>query len=390
MSILLIEKKENILQAAVINRNALYAYSSTMRSSCILEGQIYLGIVGRALKSISAVFVNLDNSNSGFLPLRPEQKVPASGTRVIVQVKRPPIGDKKALLSMEISLPSEHLVLLPFSTGIHISSRIQGIALREELYSLGHRLKCENSGIILRSSSIGKSIDDLDNTLQVLQEEWSKIQTTARRTSAPALLWDGDDPVTKLLSEESGRLERIITNSQEYIDADLPVPAQYCAQPFHLFNVEDKLNRSLRRSYRMKSGATLVIDPCEAMTVIDVNSALASGGQDIEKTAARVDKEAAWEIARLLRLRQIGGMVLIDFIDSASESVRDMLINEMKTALSEDPVKTTVHDFTQLGIMEITRHRKDIPYEALPDIPCPCCGGTGISFDSDVEVMNNV
>ena len=140
----------------------------------------------------------------------------------------------------------------------------------------------------------------------------------------------------------------------------------------------------------MKSGATLVIDPCEAMTVIDVNSALASGGQDIEKTAARVDKEATWEIARLLRLRQIGGMVLIDFIDSASESVRDMLINEMKTALSEDPVKTTVHDFTQLGIMEITRHRKDIPYEALPDIPCPCCGGTGISFDSDVEVMNNV
>lgn len=390
MSILLIDKTENGLQAAVINRNALYAYASAVRSSCISEGQIYLGVVGRALKSVSAVFVSLEGSSSGFLPLRPGQKVPASGTRIIVQVKRPPLGEKKALLSADIALPSEDLVLLPFSSGIHVSSRIQDAELRENLYSLGHKLKCEGYGIILRSAAVGKSADDLLITLRQLREEWEKISKAAKQGPAPALLWDGSDPVLRLLHEESGRLEKVITNAQEYLDSDLPAPAQYCAQPFQLYNVEDKLQRSLRHSYRMKSGATLVIDPCEAMTVIDVNSALAPGGQDIEKTAARVDKEAVWEIARLLRLRQIGGMILIDFIDSSSESVREMLISEMKAALAEDPVKTAVHDFTQLGIMEITRHRKDIPFEALPDIPCPCCGGSGISFGPNEEVTNNV
>ena len=133
MSILLIDKTENGLQAAVINRNALYAYASAVRSSCISEGQIYLGVVGRALKSVSAVFVSLEGSSSGFLPLRPGQKVPASGTRIIVQVKRPPLGEKKALLSADIALPSEDLVLLPFSSGIHVSSRIQDAELRENL-----------------------------------------------------------------------------------------------------------------------------------------------------------------------------------------------------------------------------------------------------------------
>lgn len=390
MSILLIDKTENILQAAVINHNALYAYSSSLHSSSISEGQIYIGVVGRAIKSVSAVFVKIDDRNTGFLPFRPGQPIPASGTKVIVQVKRPPIGEKKALLSTEIAFPSEHLILLPLSTGIHISSRVQVPALREDLYRLGHQLKCKNCGVILRSSAVEKSIVILKNDLQVLQKKWERISSSAKQISAPALLWDGNDPVLKLLNEESGRLEKVITNAEEYINTEFTVPVQYCAQPFQLFNVEDRLNRSLRHSYRMKSGAVLVIDPCEAMTVIDVNSALAPGGQDIERTAARVDKEAVWEIARLLRLRRIGGMILIDFIDTSSESVREMLINEMKTALSEDPVKATVHDFTQLGIMEITRHKKDIPYEGLPDIPCPCCGGSGIYFNSDEEVISNV
>lgn len=128
----------------------------------------------------------------------------------------------------------------------------------------------------------------------------------------------------------------------------------------------------------MKSGASLVIDRCEAMTVIDVNSGKSSGGRDIAATAERVNHEAAREIARLLRLLGIGGIIVVDFIDMDSEEARQRLIEEMRQQLKNDPVKTEVYGITALGLMEITRRRAQTPLEYLRDTPCPHCGGTGI------------
>ena len=155
-----------------------------------------------------------------------------------------------------------------------------------------------------------------------------------------------------------------------------------------MHNVEHKLKRSQQRTFLMKSGATLVIDRCEAMTVIDVNSAMSGGGRNIADTAEKINSEAAREIARLLRLLRIGGMILIDFIDMATEEAKERLLSYMKELLQEDPIKTVVHDITPLGIMELTRRRADTPLPALPDIPCPHCAGTGVMPESEDESLH--
>jgi len=377
MSILLLEKTEKGLRTAVMNRGRLYACQDIQAGGMLLENQVYSGIVERAAKGVHAVFVRLPGKDTGFLQLPAGKKLPASGERVIVQVKRPPTGEKKALLTQDIALAGTHVVFLPFGHGIRLSARIQDANIRASLKQAGEQLAFTEGGLILRSAAISSDADVLRGELSHFQALWQDITLRAKAAAVPGLLWGGADPVSQAIAEETGRLEYVLTNVPEALPANLSRPVRFSEHPFLLHNVEHKLELSLRRTVLLKSGAALVIDPCEAMTVIDVNSGMAAGGKDMAETAEKINLEAVWEIARLLRLRSVGGMILVDFIDMPSEDARARLLDAMRAALVEDPVKTTVHDITVLGLMEITRKRTREPAANIADLPCPHCGGTG-------------
>ena len=387
MSTLLIEKDGNDLRFALIHRDRLYAYQSEIRVQGIRDDQIFLGVVDRNVKGISGAFVRLPGKEYGFLPFADGEKSLPSGSPVVVQVKRPPTGNKKALLSRDIALPGASVIYLPLAKGVRVSNRCEAEE-KQQLKALAKTLPHGEDGMILRSAALHAEKEQIKNDLDRLRGVWQQIQTAASHKSEPCLLWSGESMLTQLLREEEGRLESILTNDPAAVPPDCAVEIRQCEHPFLLYNVERKLEKSLRRTVQMKSGANLVIDPCEAMTVIDVNSAMAAGGQNISQTALKINREAAWEVARLLRLRSIGGMILVDFIDMPTDADREIIQNEMRAALAEDPIKSTVHDFTALGLLEITRHRVREPFPALPDLPCPHCGGTGAAifpYEEDAE-----
>lgn len=377
MSTLLLQKEEAGLRAAVMRDGRLYAYRAQQDVSAIREGQIYLSVVDRAIKGVGAVFVRLPGGDFGFLPVPAGQRAPASGDRVIVQVKRPPNSAKKAFMTRDIALDGTYLILLPCSDSLGVSSRIEDAALRRTLREAGRALKPHGMGLVMRAAALNADEAALKDELYTLLQRWQSLQALQMYASAPRLLWDGEDMLSQLLREENGRLDSIVTNAPELLPDALPCPVRTAEHPFMLHAVDHKLEKSRRRTVLLKSGASLVIDRCEAMTVIDVNSGMAPGGKGIAQTAERINHEAAAEIARLLRLLGIGGMILIDFIDMDSDEARQRLIEAMREQLRQDPVKAEVIDITPLGIMELTRRRVQTPLSELPDIPCPHCCGTG-------------
>ena len=382
MSILVVQKDTSGLRAAVMQDNRLYAYRGQQGGGGICEEQIYLGVVDRMQKGVNAAFVKLPGGEFGFLPFDKEKHPLRSGERVLVQVKRPPSNAKKAFLTFDIALAGQCLVLLPFGGGVSVSKRVEDEEERQTLRKLGRKLKPQSGGIVMRANALQQT-DYVEEERDLLLERWQKISKMAQTVSAPALLWDGEDVISALLREEAGKLEYVLTNAPEALPEHLPCPVRTADEPFLLHNVEHKLERSQHRTVRLKSGATLVIDRCEAMTVIDVNSAMAGGGKNIADTAEKINLEAAREVARLLRLLRIGGMIVVDFIDMPTEEAKERLVQAMRQALENDPVKTVVYGLTQLGLLEMTRRRAETPLEALRDIPCPHCAGSGVVLESE-------
>ncbi|MBQ7455398.1 MAG: ribonuclease E/G [Clostridia bacterium] len=386
MSILLVEKGPQGLEAAVMHCGKLYAYAGPA-SPDLREGQVFLGVVDRAMPALSAVFIRLTGGQQGFLPVSKGQKAPPSGSRVIVQVRRPPNGQKKAMLTRDVALAGEFAVYLPCGHGAHVSSRVTDENEQKRLLDAARSLLPEDGGLILRSAALDHAVDEIRREAEALRREWLEIRARSNGP-APVLLWEGDAPLSLLLREEAARLEYVLTNAPEALPGNIACPVKVCEHPFLLHNVPHRLERSLRRTVQMKSGATLVIDPCEAMTVIDVNSAAAIGGKNVEAAIEKINTEAAWEVARLLRLRGIGGMIVVDFIDMASAEARERLIATMREALGEDPVKTTVHGLTALGLMELTRRRAGTPLTPLDDALCPHCHGTGLQLTTEEEISD--
>lgn len=384
MSVLILQKENGRLRAAVTEQGKLYAYYEQDGGFSIAEDQIYLGVADRAIKGVNAVFVRLPDGQFGFLPTPDGQKPPASGEKIMVQVKRPPTAVKKAMLSRDIALAGLYLVYLPLRRGARISSKVEDPAERAALKRLGKALGLQEEGAILRSSALECAKEQALGELDTLRRRWQEI-LAASRTAAPALLYGGEDVPAVCLRDEGKYLEYILTNAPEAIKAPPGIPVRTCDTPFLLHNIDHKLERACRRTVLLKSGASLIFDQCEAMTVIDVNSAMAPGGKNIAVTAEKINMEAAAEIARLLRLRGIGGIILVDFIDMETEEAKERLIAHMRECLKHDPMKTVVYGVTQLGLMEMTRRRAARPLATYEDLPCPHCAGSGILLQPPEE-----
>ena len=374
MKQLYVEEKNGKISCAVMDGSSLLSFQE--ESSEIKAEQIYLARADRAMKGMEAIFIRLTKDQNGFLPYAECREKPLSGQTILVQVKKPPIGDKLPYCTTDISIAGHYAILTPFSRRIAVSSRITDAETCEALRTLGREIAPENMGLILRTESADAPMEEIKTEVAQLLKKWHLLLEKAASAAAPCLIQEKEPLLNCILRDEKGGFEKIVTNLTSF---PFPVscPVQFAENPFSITNVQSKLQKSLSRKVYLPCGGYLVIDPTEAMTVIDINSGKFAGKKSgTESTFLSLNREAAKEIARLLRLRNIGGIILIDFVDMQSEESKAAVLQAMQEACGTDTAKTVIHGFTSLGLMEMTRKKTGPALHTVS--PCPHCKGTGL------------
>ncbi|MBE5783211.1 MAG: ribonuclease E/G [Clostridiales bacterium] len=371
---ILLEQKDGRREIALMENGKLLAFSRE-KDAAIEAEQIYLGIVDRIVKGMEAAFVRLGKDHVGFLPFSECKARPRSGDKILLQVKRPPVGEKAAYLSCDISLAGRLAILTPFSQRFSVSKRIENEEERKKLLAIAKNLSPEQMGLVMRQESAGASEAEISNEIEALSQRWQHIWAASSSCTAPCLIQEREDALLRLLRDERGEMDQLITNAPDQLPS-LSLPVSFCENPFAIYNIASKLEKSFQRKVWLDCGGFLVIDRTEAMTVIDVNSGKYTGLKSgTEQSFLKLNLEAAREIARLLRLRNIGGIIIIDFVDMQEEESRSLVAAAMQEALLQDPVKSVIHGFTSLGLMEMTRKKTEVSSSAFTH--CPHCRGTG-------------
>ncbi len=375
-----------------------------------LVGNIYVGRVARVLPGMQSAFVEVGLERAAFLHVadiwehrsgapgpadngRPIEKLLAEGQPVVVQVVKDPLGTKGARLTTQLSLAGRLLVYLPQDPHIGISQRIENEAERELLRGRLRELlpPDEKGGFILRTLAEGASDDELRADIEYLRHLGRDLDARGRGAQPPQLLYQDLSLAQRVLRDMvAPETTRVIVDSREnYLRlaefAERYTPnvrgklAHYSGERplFDLHNVEPEIEKALSRRVDLKSGGTLVIDQTEAMTTIDVNTGGFVGSRNFDDTVFKTNLEAAQAIARQLRLRNLGGIILIDFIDMESEEHREAVLEEFRRALARDRTRMTVNGFTALGLVEMTRKRTRESLAHVLCEPCPTCEGRG-------------
>ena len=376
-------------------------------SSRGLVGNICMGRVARVLPGMQSAFIDIGLERAAFLHVadihehrRPDgeagapiERILAEGQPVLVQVLKDPIGTKGARLSTQISIAGRMLVYLPHDPHIGISQRIEHEAeraqLRERLQSL---LPAEEKGgFILRTLAEGATDAELKADIDYLRHLWGDIRERSLGAKPALLLYQDLSLAQRVLRDMVSASTTVVRvdsreNHQklvEFAQAYTPNVAgkleHYIGERplFDLYNVEPEIEKALARRVDLKSGGTLVIDQTEAMTTIDVNTGGFVGTRTLDDTVFKTNLEAAQAIARQLRLRNLGGIIIIDFIDMDTQEHRDAVLQEFRRALARDRTRMTLNGFTQLGLVEMTRKRTRESLSHVLCEPCPTCAGRG-------------
>ncbi|MFN3986198.1 MAG: ribonuclease G [Rhodocyclaceae bacterium] len=371
-----------------------------------IVGNIYLGRVVRVLPGMQSAFIDIGLERTAFLHVadiwserhngeagRPIERILAEGQSLTVQVLKDPIGTKGARLSTQISIAGRLLVYLPQEKHIGISQRIENEGEREALRERLGRLvpDDENGGFIVRTMAESASDTELAADISYLRKLWGEIRGSATGRVPPCLLHEdldlGQRVLRDLVTEDTSRIlidsrenyQKLIAFASEYSPKVLPLLAHYSGERpiFDLHSIEDEIQKALARRVELKSGGYLIIDQTEAMTTVDVNTGGFVGARNFDDTIFKTNLEAAQSIARQLRLRNLGGIIIIDFIDMENVEHRDMVLDEFKKALARDHTKMSVNGFTALGLVEMTRKRTRESLAHLLCEPCPTCEGRG-------------
>ena len=353
---ILIEEKNGQREIALLDEKRLLAFYQDGGGGIEAE-QIYLGVVDRIVKGMEACFVRLGGENMGFLPFAECKEKPRSGDKLLVQVKKPPIGDKAPYLTADVSLAGRYALLTPLSARCAVSKKITEEAERDRLLKTAQRIAPSGMGLVMRTESAQAVEADIAADVSDLLAQWLDVKEKRKTASAPCLLKGREDALLRLLRDEHGEIVEILTNVPDRL-APVALPVHTCQNPFDLYAVRSRLEKSMQRKVWLDCGGYLIIDKTEALTVIDVNSGKFIGGKSgTEDTFLRLNLEAAKEIARLARLRNMGGILIIDFVDMQTEKSRSTVQTALEEALRDDPVKAVVHGFTSLGLMEMTRKK---------------------------------
>jgi ribonuclease G len=373
-----------------------------------LVGNIYKGVVKRVLPGMQAAFVDIGLERTAFLhvadmlnaethtqPLPPVERLLLEGQEVLVQVLKDPLGTKGARLTTLLSIPSRYLVLMPFEKHVGVSAKIEDEAERSRLKTALDALVPELApqwGVIARTAAEGAEAEALKQDLLFLTRLWNAVSQQVQQAQ-PGQLVHGDLPLSmRILRDLLGTaVERVrIDNAEEarrvqqFARVFVPQAAAkiepYCGQApiFDLYGVEDELNRALERKVELKSGGHLVVDQTEAMTTIDVNTGGFTGHRNLEETIVKTNLEAAAAIARQLRLRNLGGIIILDFIDMHGEEHRAQVLRTLEKEVARDPARTRIYPFSELGLVQMTRKRTRESLGHILCEPCPACGGRGV------------
>lgn len=346
---------------------------------------IYLGRVERVVPGMRAAFIDIGQEKNGFLPLEernlPEAEKLQSGMAVLVQVKKEAQGSKGAFLSRDISLCGEYTLVMPLNHMIGVSARVTEEADRKALHDLGEAIADGRFGLVMRASALEAGEAAIREEAELLLEQWDGIRKAAPTAHVPSLIHGARTQLDSVLSDYRPRgIDRIHTNIPELAEslkAVAPVTLS-SGNPIALMKLDHQRDKALERRVWLHSGGTLVIDPCEAMTVIDVNTAKFTGKRQLEETILKLNLEACAEIARQVRLRNLSGIILIDMIDMESDESRAQVLTALEAAFAQDRVKTVIHGFTSLGLIEMTRKRSRKPLRDEWMKPCPTCRGSGM------------
>ena len=395
------ETRVALMQKGVVQE--LHVERSASRG---IVGNIYLGQVVRVLPGMQSAFIEIGLERTAFLHVadiwsernngespRPIERILSEGQKITVQVLKDPLGTKGARLSTQISIAGRLLVYLPQDRHIGISQRIENEGEREALRKRLSALvpEDENGGFIVRTMAESASDDELATDIAYLRKLWGEIHNHAGDALPPKILYEdlnlGQRLLRDLVSAETSRIvldsrenhQKLTAFATEYMPRVLPLLNHYTGERplFDLYGVEDEIEKALARRVDLKSGGYLIMDQTEAMTTIDVNTGGFVGARNFDDTIFKTNLEAAQAIARQLRLRNLGGIIIIDFIDMESQEHRDSVLEELKRALSRDHTKMSVSGFTQLGLVEMTRKRTRESLAHLLCEPCPTCEGRG-------------
>ncbi len=371
-----------------------------------IVGNIYLGKVVRVLPGMQSAFIDIGLERTAFLhvadiwierntgePPRPIERILTEGQSLTVQVLKDPIGSKGARLSTQISVAGRLLVYLPQEKHIGISQRIESEVDRESLRDRLANLvpKDETGGFIVRTMAETASDEELAADIAYLRKLWSEIRSRATGCLPPTLLYEDldlgkrvlrdlvNDETSRILIDSRENFQKLHAFAAEYSPKVVPLLSHYRGERpiFDLHNIEDEIQKALARRVELKSGGYLIIDQTEAMTTVDVNTGGFVGARNFDDTIFKTNLEAAQAIARQLRLRNLGGIIIIDFIDMENTEHRDMVLEEFRKAVSRDHTKMSVNGFTALGLVEMTRKRTRESLAHLLCEPCPTCDARG-------------
>ena len=393
-------------RVAILSDGVLQEIHLERRVSRGLVGNVYLGRGARVLPGMQSAFINIGRARTAFLHVAdivearqgdktlPIERVLHEGQAVMVQVEKDPIGTKGARLTTTVSLAGRKLVYLPKEPHIGVSQRIEDTELRERLREEVGRLKpeTEKGGYIVRTSAEeGATEEEFRTDMRYLRLLWEQIQYKASHLPAPSLLYQYLSLAQRVLRDMvHGETAAIRIDSQEtfaslrdfahtFVPAAEPKLELYRGDTplFEKYQVDEEIEKALRRRVDLKSGGYLVFDQTEAMTTIDVNTGGYVGKRDFSSTVFKTNLEAAQTIARQLRLRNLGGIIIIDFIDMDSDEHRAAVLAELKRGIATDRTRMTVSNFTELGLVEMTRKRTRESLAHMVCEPCPVCGGRG-------------
>ncbi len=413
----------HLTQIAVLEgRNLIEQYVSRPADDISqIHGNIYLGRVQNVLPGMEAAFVDIGTPKNAVLYRgdvqydaediverdegsmargrdrpRIEQMLKARQT-IVCQVTKNPIGAKGARLTQEVSLPGRFVVLIPNSRTYGISKRLPDEE-RKRLRAILDKVKPAEHGVIVRTAAENVVEEELRRDVERLLRQWGQIEDLARRRPAPSLLYREPDMAVRVIREEFNREYRgvviddlgLYEDIQEYVTSISPMladrvehydPEAEGLPLFERYHVHEQLHKALDRKVWLPSGGSLIIEHTEALTVIDVNTGKNVGTSNLEETVFHNNLEAAEEIARQLRLRDIGGIIVIDFIDMEIRENRQRVVAAFRDALARDKTRTQVFDISELGLVEMTRKRIGEGLLTAFADPCPYCEGRGVTID---------
>jgi ribonuclease E len=410
---MVVRRRGDRTQIAVLEDDVLAEHYVNRASHQSYVGNVYLGKVQNVLPSMEAAFVDIGKGRNAVLyagevnfdasGLEGQSKriesALKSGQSILVQVTKDPVGHKGARLTSQVSLPGRYLVYVPGASMTGISRKLPDTE-RTRLKKILKKVMPEDAGVIVRTAAEGATEEELERDVNRLAAQWENIERKTKTASAPDLLYGEPDLTVRVIRDVFNEdFSQLIVSGDDgwaevddyvsYVAPHLADRLEHWENPdrdvFAEYRVDEQLSKALERKVWLPSGGSLVIDRTEAMTVIDVNTGKFTGqGGNLEETVTRNNLEAAEEIVRQLRLRDVGGIIVIDFIDMVLESNRDLVLRRLLECLARDRTKHQVAEVTSLGLVQMTRKRVGAGLLEAFSEPCECCNGRGVHVSLDL------